>query len=145
MKTRKTEEVSGGNWSQAQQKALEAALAKHPKGGAGDRWQKIASSVPGKSKVSAHFYILLFIFIIIFDLFHKLLLGVCLHRRKMDSFFFIITVPGSYFRSSKIYVYIFHQDAIEKKKDIFYILFSNQNQINTNQITTSSEPIYQVV
>ncbi|XP_013195971.1 dnaJ homolog subfamily C member 1 [Amyelois transitella] len=50
VKTRKTEEVSGGNWSQQQQKALEAALARHPKGGAGDRWQKIAGSVPGKTK-----------------------------------------------------------------------------------------------
>ncbi|KAM3961296.1 uncharacterized protein F54F2.9 [Aphomia sociella] len=50
VKTRKTEEISGGNWSQSQQKALETALAKHPKGGAGDRWQKIANSVPGKTK-----------------------------------------------------------------------------------------------
>ncbi|XP_068629744.1 uncharacterized protein F54F2.9 [Battus philenor] len=50
VKTRKTEEVSGGIWSQSQQKALESALAKYPKGGAGDRWQKIASSVPGKTK-----------------------------------------------------------------------------------------------
>ncbi|XP_059045218.1 uncharacterized protein F54F2.9 [Achroia grisella] len=50
VKTRKTEETSGGNWSQSQQKALETALAKHPKGGAGDRWQKIANSVPGKTK-----------------------------------------------------------------------------------------------
>ncbi|XP_047988633.1 uncharacterized protein F54F2.9 [Leguminivora glycinivorella] len=50
VKTRKTEEVSSGNWSQQQQKALEAALAKHPKGGAGDRWQKIAAAVPGKTK-----------------------------------------------------------------------------------------------
>ncbi|CAH2073183.1 unnamed protein product, partial [Iphiclides podalirius] len=50
VKTRKTEEVSGGNWSQSQQKALELALAKYPKGGVGDRWQKIASSVPGKTK-----------------------------------------------------------------------------------------------
>lgn len=50
VKTRKAEEVSAGNWSQSQQKALESALAKHPKGGAGDRWQKIANSVPGKTK-----------------------------------------------------------------------------------------------
>ncbi|KAI5641730.1 dnaJ domain-containing protein [Phthorimaea operculella] len=50
VKTRKTEEVPAGNWSQPQQAALEAALAKHPKGGAGDRWQKIASAVPGKTK-----------------------------------------------------------------------------------------------
>ncbi|XP_041977620.1 dnaJ homolog subfamily C member 1 [Aricia agestis] len=50
VKTRKTEETSGGNWAQSQQKALEAALAKYPKGGAGDRWQKIAAAVPGKTK-----------------------------------------------------------------------------------------------
>ncbi|XP_053625209.1 dnaJ homolog subfamily C member 1 [Plodia interpunctella] len=50
VKTRKTEEVPAGNWSQSQQKALETALAKHPKGGAGDRWQKIAAAVPGKTK-----------------------------------------------------------------------------------------------
>ncbi|XP_075969963.1 uncharacterized protein F54F2.9 [Anticarsia gemmatalis] len=50
VKTRKTEEVSAGNWSQTQQKALEAALAKYPKGGAGDRWQKISNAVPGKTK-----------------------------------------------------------------------------------------------
>ncbi|XP_049867507.1 dnaJ homolog subfamily C member 1 [Pectinophora gossypiella] len=50
VKTRKTEESSGGSWSQAQQAALETALAKHPKGGAGDRWQKIAGAVPGKTK-----------------------------------------------------------------------------------------------
>ncbi|GBP68729.1 Uncharacterized protein F54F2.9 [Eumeta japonica] len=54
VKTRKNEETgstgTGGNWTQAQQKALEAALARHPKGGAGDRWEKIASNVPGKTK-----------------------------------------------------------------------------------------------
>ncbi|OWR52243.1 dnaJ protein subfamily C member 1 [Danaus plexippus plexippus] len=50
VKTRQTEESSGGNWSQVQQKALETALAKHPKGTAGDRWQKIAAAVPGKTK-----------------------------------------------------------------------------------------------
>nr|AON96580.1 DnaJ-like protein subfamily C member 1 [Bicyclus anynana] len=50
VKTRKMEESHGGNWSQQQQRALEAALAQHPKGGAGDRWQKIASQVPGKTK-----------------------------------------------------------------------------------------------
>lgn len=51
VKTRKAEEVTGGTWSQTQQKALETALAKHPKGGAGERWQKIAAAVPGKTKV----------------------------------------------------------------------------------------------
>ncbi|XP_028038279.1 uncharacterized protein F54F2.9 [Bombyx mandarina] len=50
VKTRKEETGSGGAWSQSQQKALETALAKYPKGGAGDRWQKISNSVPGKTK-----------------------------------------------------------------------------------------------
>nr|XP_018902616.1 PREDICTED: dnaJ homolog subfamily C member 1 [Bemisia tabaci] len=38
------------NWSQTQQKALENAMAKYPKGGVGDRWEKISNAVPGKSK-----------------------------------------------------------------------------------------------
>ncbi|CAF4958814.1 unnamed protein product [Pieris macdunnoughi] len=53
VKTRKTDDVSASslsNWSQTQQKALEGSLAKYPKGGAGDRWQKIANNVPGKTK-----------------------------------------------------------------------------------------------
>ncbi|KAJ8878496.1 hypothetical protein PR048_019074 [Dryococelus australis] len=40
-------------WSQQQQKALEIALVKFPKGGALDRWEKIAKCVPGKSRVSS--------------------------------------------------------------------------------------------
>ncbi|RVE53531.1 hypothetical protein evm_001901 [Chilo suppressalis] len=54
VKTRKAEEVSGpnsgGNWSQSQQRALEAALLKHPKGVAYDRWASIAAAVTGKTK-----------------------------------------------------------------------------------------------
>lgn len=38
-------------WSQVQQKALENALAKYPRGGASDRWDKISKSVPDKTKV----------------------------------------------------------------------------------------------
>ncbi|KAL7028617.1 hypothetical protein ACKWTF_005926 [Chironomus riparius] len=38
------------NWSQEQQKALEAAIQKYPKRGNEDRWSKIANSVPGKTK-----------------------------------------------------------------------------------------------
>lgn len=38
------------NWTQEQQKALEAAIQKYPKGGNDDRWVKIANSVPGKNK-----------------------------------------------------------------------------------------------
>lgn len=37
-------------WSQPQQKALEAALASVPKT-SGDRWGEIAALVPGKNKV----------------------------------------------------------------------------------------------
>lgn len=42
---------SEAEWNQVQQKALEAALTKYPKGGNADRWDKIAKCVPGKSKV----------------------------------------------------------------------------------------------
>lgn len=37
-------------WSQEQQELLETALSKYPKTTAGDRWQKIANTVPGKTK-----------------------------------------------------------------------------------------------
>lgn len=37
-------------WSQDQQKLLETAIVKYPKTTAGDRWQKIANTVPGKTK-----------------------------------------------------------------------------------------------
>lgn len=43
-------EASEKNWSQEQQKALEAAIQKYPKGGNEDRWTKIANSVPGKTR-----------------------------------------------------------------------------------------------
>lgn len=39
------------SWNQVQQKALEAALIKYPKGSTQDRWEKIAKCVPGKTKV----------------------------------------------------------------------------------------------
>ncbi|XP_034248129.1 dnaJ homolog subfamily C member 1 [Thrips palmi] len=38
------------SWTQVQQKALEAALIKYPKGSTQDRWDKIAKCVPEKSK-----------------------------------------------------------------------------------------------
>ncbi|XP_016998271.2 uncharacterized protein F54F2.9 [Drosophila takahashii] len=38
------------NWTQEQQRALEAAIVKYRKTAGGDRWQKIANSVPEKSK-----------------------------------------------------------------------------------------------
>lgn len=37
-------------WSQEQQKLLETAIVKYPKTTAGDRWQKVANTVPGKTK-----------------------------------------------------------------------------------------------
>lgn len=37
-------------WSQEQQKLLETAIVKYPKTSAGDRWQKISNTVPGKTK-----------------------------------------------------------------------------------------------
>lgn len=55
VKTKKTEPAAAAaeansNWSQEQQAALETAIQKYPKSGASDRWQKIANSVPGKTK-----------------------------------------------------------------------------------------------
>ncbi|XP_052860510.1 uncharacterized protein F54F2.9 isoform X2 [Anopheles cruzii] len=41
---------SCATWTQQQQQALEAAIQKHPKSTTTDRWQKIANSVPGKTK-----------------------------------------------------------------------------------------------
>ncbi|KAH8276603.1 hypothetical protein KR044_008628, partial [Drosophila immigrans] len=38
------------NWTQEQQRALEAAIVKYRKNAGGDRWQKIANSVPEKTK-----------------------------------------------------------------------------------------------
>ncbi|XP_015187470.1 PREDICTED: dnaJ homolog subfamily C member 1 [Polistes dominula] len=38
------------DWSQEQQKALESALIKYPKGASIDRWEKIAACVEGKTK-----------------------------------------------------------------------------------------------
>lgn len=38
------------SWSQEQQKLLETAIVKYPKTTVGDRWQKIANTVPGKTK-----------------------------------------------------------------------------------------------
>ncbi|XP_017146435.1 uncharacterized protein F54F2.9 [Drosophila miranda] len=38
------------NWTQEQQRALEAAIVKNRKTASGDRWQKIANSVPEKTK-----------------------------------------------------------------------------------------------
>ncbi|XP_035908507.1 uncharacterized protein F54F2.9 [Anopheles stephensi] len=43
-------ETATSNWTQQQQQALEVAIQKYPKSANYDRWQKIANSVPGKSK-----------------------------------------------------------------------------------------------
>ncbi|XP_053660617.1 uncharacterized protein F54F2.9 [Anopheles marshallii] len=45
-----TNETATSNWTQQQQQALEVAIQKYPKSANYDRWQKIANSVPGKSK-----------------------------------------------------------------------------------------------
>jgi hypothetical protein len=39
------------NWSSEEQKCLESALQQFPKGLGKERWDKIASAVPGRSKV----------------------------------------------------------------------------------------------
>lgn len=56
VKTRNENTVSATEWSQDQQKALEAALTKYPKGASIDRWEKIANCVEDKTKV--RFYVL---------------------------------------------------------------------------------------
>lgn len=43
-------DVSDKLWTQEQQELLETALSKYPKTAVGDRWQKIANTVPGKTK-----------------------------------------------------------------------------------------------
>lgn len=51
IKTRSENTVSTTEWSQEQQRALEAALTRYPKGASVDRWEKIANCVEGKTKV----------------------------------------------------------------------------------------------
>lgn len=51
IKTRSENTASTAEWSQEQQRALEAALTKYPKGASVDRWEKIANCVEGKTKV----------------------------------------------------------------------------------------------
>ncbi|EZA61720.1 DnaJ-like protein subfamily C member [Ooceraea biroi] len=50
IKTRSENTVSTTEWSQEQQRALEAALTKYPKGASVDRWEKIANCIEGKTK-----------------------------------------------------------------------------------------------
>lgn len=49
-KTRAENVDSTSEWSQEQQRALEAALTKYPKGASVDRWEKIANCVEGKTR-----------------------------------------------------------------------------------------------
>lgn len=50
VKTRSENTASIAEWSQEQQRALEAALTKYPKGASVDRWEKIANCIEGKTK-----------------------------------------------------------------------------------------------
>lgn len=64
VKQKTKKEVDSGDesvkkWSQNQQKALEDALAKYPKGCA-ERWEKIADCVPNKTKVILRFVFVVF-------------------------------------------------------------------------------------
>lgn len=54
VKTKATEnlESNDSSWTQTQQKTLENALIKYPKGITENRWEKIAKCVPNKTKVS---------------------------------------------------------------------------------------------
>lgn len=52
MKTRVETPENLAEWTQEQQKALEAALIKYPKTGSSDRWEKIAACIQGKTKVN---------------------------------------------------------------------------------------------
>lgn len=53
IKTRGTENLESidSSWSQVQQKSLENALIKFPKGSTDNRWEKISKCVPNKTKV----------------------------------------------------------------------------------------------
>lgn len=51
IKTRIENTMDNAEWSQEQQRALEAALTKYPKGASIDRWEKIANCIEGKTKV----------------------------------------------------------------------------------------------
>lgn len=50
VKTRTENVDNSTEWSQEQQRALESALIKYPKGASIDRWEKISSCVTGKTK-----------------------------------------------------------------------------------------------
>ncbi|XP_012530456.2 dnaJ homolog subfamily C member 1 [Monomorium pharaonis] len=50
IKTRSENAISNTEWSQEQQRSLEAALTKYPKGASVDRWEKIANCIEGKTK-----------------------------------------------------------------------------------------------
>jgi DnaJ family protein C protein 1 len=62
IKTRATENIESINrsWTQIQQKALESALIKFPKGSTENRWEKISKSVPNKTKVNKNYYFIFY-------------------------------------------------------------------------------------
>lgn len=60
VKTRNENTISTAEWSQEQQKALEVALTKYPKGASVDRWEKIANCVEGKTKVFCYVFLELY-------------------------------------------------------------------------------------
>lgn len=59
IKTRAAENLESDEhvWTQIQQKALENALVKFPKGSTENRWEKISKCVPNKTKVSINIII----------------------------------------------------------------------------------------
>lgn len=65
IKTRSENTVSTAEWSQEQQRTLEAALTKYPKGASIDRWEKIANCVEGKTKVRLTYLFILCISLLI--------------------------------------------------------------------------------
>lgn len=62
-------------WSQDEQKALEAALLKYPKTGSTDRWEKIATCIEGKTKVCLFDFLFFFAASIIHNVWNVLLAG----------------------------------------------------------------------
>lgn len=72
IKTRATEnlESSNSSWNQMQQKALESALVKFPKGSTENRWEKISKCVPNKTKVNKKLFYILSIMSFIHILFY---------------------------------------------------------------------------
>lgn len=81
IKTRATENLESSessSWTQIQQKTLENALVKFPKGSTENRWEKISKCVPNKTKVNKKNYYCVLLFMdelyiinILFSIFHR--------------------------------------------------------------------------